>query len=230
VWIDSFYEPLRIDTYKKLHWPHTLLIFGFNRDNRTFDIIEHNHRDSLAYKKRTITYEAVIECHKGYFENFGDTVFEGAPAPAYLEFSASGKSNMGNCDYSQILAANMCSQADAVVKGLSALLSFKGDYENILNGKGTALPPCVKELIAVFNKVIDNRKVESYKLSKVLGQENPLVDLLGTIAALWGEIRSDLIKFSVNLTFKEDVFKAHAAKLEEIYRLEKNYQQHLYDK
>lgn len=224
LWIDCFYEPFRIDTYKKQHWPHTLLIFGFNRSSRTFNIIEHGHKDGLAYKKRTISFEAITECHMGYLQYFGDITFEGSAAPVYMEFSSVGKASQDCCDYTQILIENNKRQADSIEKGLSGLCRFSADYESIIDGGRDVLLPCVKELISVFNRVIDNRKVEWYRISKIIGGNSPIAGLLNRVTGLWGEIRSDLIKFSVNRIFEPDIFKAHVNKIQEIYREERNYQ------
>ena len=42
--VDCYYESLRKDMYLRTHWPHSLLIYGFDLEQQMFHVIEHDHR------------------------------------------------------------------------------------------------------------------------------------------------------------------------------------------
>lgn len=39
--VDCYYESIRQDMFEKEHWPHNLLIYGYNDDHATFFVLEH---------------------------------------------------------------------------------------------------------------------------------------------------------------------------------------------
>lgn len=47
-WVDSYYEPIRKDTYGKRHVDHTLLVFGYDDQLRKFHIMEHDRQENLS--------------------------------------------------------------------------------------------------------------------------------------------------------------------------------------
>ncbi len=95
IFIDCFYESIRFDAYKKHHFPHTLLIYGYDKAKRIFHILEHNYIESMLYEKRTISYLDVRNSYNGYLENLYGihnhaTYFEYYPQ----ESSSSSNSNV----------------------------------------------------------------------------------------------------------------------------------------
>lgn len=69
IWIDCFYDPLRNDTYHKRHMVHTLLIYGYNKEDKVFQIIDHKYRYSLSYAKHTISFRDLTNCYEGQLVN-----------------------------------------------------------------------------------------------------------------------------------------------------------------
>ncbi len=69
IWIDCFYDPLRNDTYHKKHMVHTLLIYGYNKEERIFHIVEHKYQHSLSYAKNTISFSDLTNCYEGQLVN-----------------------------------------------------------------------------------------------------------------------------------------------------------------
>ncbi|WP_162160548.1 BtrH N-terminal domain-containing protein, partial [Paenibacillus gorillae] len=48
VWVDCYYESIRKDTYLKEHRPHTLLIYGYDENEKNYTILEHDHSEKLS--------------------------------------------------------------------------------------------------------------------------------------------------------------------------------------
>lgn len=52
VYIDCFYEKGRYDTFMKEHWPHTILVYGYDEIEEEFSILEHTDKEKLDYADR----------------------------------------------------------------------------------------------------------------------------------------------------------------------------------
>lgn len=70
IFIDCYYESLRIDSFMKKHVPHSLLIYGYS--NNVFYIIEHDYISSLKFKDREIPIEELKKCYVSYEKFFSD--------------------------------------------------------------------------------------------------------------------------------------------------------------
>ena len=91
VWLNSYYQPSRNDTYRTLHWSQSVVVYGFDDDQKEFQIIELQHWESTVYKKRVISYEELEGAYEGYKEFFLDNkVVEAATMfpefPSFLTF------------------------------------------------------------------------------------------------------------------------------------------------
>lgn len=67
IWVDCFYEDIRLDMYHKEHWAHTLLIVGYNDDTKQFAIMEHSNKESLNYGLKWISYSSLKESYDAFF-------------------------------------------------------------------------------------------------------------------------------------------------------------------
>ena len=70
--VDCFYESFRLDAYQKKHFGHNILFYGYDKDSEVFYIIEHDFRESLQFKERTISFEDTKNAYYGYLENIKD--------------------------------------------------------------------------------------------------------------------------------------------------------------
>lgn len=219
IFVDSFYEPFRIDTYQKMHYAHTLLIYGYDNQKRLFHIIEHAHHDALSYKKRVISFEDTDKAYEGYSAAFGESEY--SRYSAYTEFYAVPEEEP--LDLKRVMKKNAEKRKAEITSGIDSLIAFTGDYAELLAKGGEAVLTSAGGLIRALNGIMDNRRVERYKLEKIFGTGCPLNGLLTPIIGLWGEIRTDLIKLRTNPVYKPEAFKAHLIKLHEIYGTELRY-------
>jgi hypothetical protein len=84
IWVDCYYESIRRDTYNKIHWGHTLLLYGIDLENRQCAIIEHQNRMNLNYRPHTVGFDDILRPYQGYLE-----VFYQAKFPTFFAFSKS---------------------------------------------------------------------------------------------------------------------------------------------
>lgn len=64
--IDCFYEQQRIDTYKKVHCAHTVLVYGCDLKRKMFTILEHDYINSLCFREKEISFQELVLCMEGY--------------------------------------------------------------------------------------------------------------------------------------------------------------------
>jgi hypothetical protein len=226
LYIDSFFEPFRIDTYKKHHWPHTILIFGYDSKNKQFHIVEHHHRDSLSYRKRSINFIDIVKAYNGYKEY----LLKDSKINMYMEFYTDNRYGTSSIDYKKRLRLNSENWMGQISEGIEKLRQFAKDFSGFLENAEDNILPFVNDYVKVLSKIIDSRKVEKYKILKVLGCQSLLEEDLSNIINYWNEIRTSLIKFSVDPMLKDGVFNGHIDKIMQIYAMEKKYQNDFWNK
>ncbi|XBX10014.1 BtrH N-terminal domain-containing protein [Enterocloster clostridioformis] len=66
IMVDCFEESIRAEYYKKKHFDHNLLVYGYHLEHKEFYIIEHSGKNRLDYKKRVIPIETVLKASDAY--------------------------------------------------------------------------------------------------------------------------------------------------------------------
>lgn len=72
VYIDCFYEKGRYDTFMKEHWPHTILVYGYDELEEEFSILEHTAKENLDYAPRKISYSDLVKCYRSVVKLYGE--------------------------------------------------------------------------------------------------------------------------------------------------------------
>lgn len=52
--IDCFYWESRKDTYRRIHDPHFILVYGYDLDKETLEIVDHDYRNSFQYEEKQV--------------------------------------------------------------------------------------------------------------------------------------------------------------------------------
>ncbi len=183
IWIDCFFESLRIDTHQQIHWPHTLLIYGFDPETRQFRVIEHRHRDSLSYEKQVIDYQDLCDAYRGYMDHF-------QPESAFLtfyEFFRTGAGPASGLLASDLLVANLRDNRAVLLNGLNSLEKFKREFTQAL--ASSDFRPELERLIPVLNNISNAKLIEKYRLERLFAGLESVLGLIEGIIADWGQIR-----------------------------------------
>ncbi len=237
--VDCYYESIRPDTYMKTHWPHCLLIYGFDVNKKEFHVLEHRNAGSFVYEERTISYSDIVNSYKGYIEHFGKSDIrslgfsklcqkEGEIFPTYFEVSLFSENvHYKDTDYAKIYADNMISKKAEVIKGLSYLEDFGKQFEDIaLNEE--SLRKNVDQILNVMNVVINAKRAEIYKLEKLYTDYSEVEEILKSILSCWDLIRVNLLRFMHTSKYKESKIIECIDSLKQIHRLETMYTNKLY--
>ena len=223
VCVDCYYESIRTDSYLKSHWPHNLLVYGYDRQNRTFDIIEHKHRENLTYKQCKISYSDMINSYDSYQVYFQQQL--GMELPSYFEFciNQDGLSNVYSMqcvapECTMLYARNLHKHKELIYQNLEELSKFfnmlkqEAFNENYLMDK-------VEDLIGVFNNIINAKKAEGYKLLRLF-EENHINSKITEILYNWAIIRATLAKYMYSLKYEQDAHVVLINSIERITQLE----------
>jgi phenylalanine racemase len=64
VGVDCFHFESRPDTYQKMHDPHYVLVYGYDIDNGTLNVVDHNYRNSWEYSEKIISIGNLLYANK----------------------------------------------------------------------------------------------------------------------------------------------------------------------
>lgn len=229
LWVDSYYEPIRNDTYYKKHLAHTWLIYGFNDSKKKCHIIEHRHEDSLDYEKCILGYDDVINSYKGFVNNLQSDEID---MPSYSEFSLyndkEGFQYNGQVNHLHVFGENYIKYKEVVLEGLESIKSFQKFYAMIIVDE-KALSEHVVSFIECLTEVINIKKVESYRARMVLKVKPNYIRLLDEIIENWDLIRKKLIRYMYTSVYKSIELVATDKVIDTIYAMEHSYHKMLSD-
>ncbi|WP_010250906.1 AMP-binding protein [Acetivibrio cellulolyticus] len=230
LWIDCFYSPVRVDAYNKSHFEHCILIYGYDNTKRVYSVIEHRHRDNLSYEKKLIPYQDIINCCKGYVNDFYGKKVD---MPVYSEYYSvcTTPGRIENPDelktYKHIFNANMINRKDGIFKGIYSMKDYCKDFENI-TGSEEMLEKHAESIFSGINNVINIKQVERYRLDKLYGETFEGIGMLDEILADWSEVRKMTAKYVYSSVYKKESFSYAVEKLKEIYEKEHQYNEVLF--
>jgi len=228
--IDCYYEPLNTDCYGKEHWPHNILIYGFNEEEQLFYIIEHQNSVSTLYEKLTISYEDLLHCYEEYQENFKNldiinsnlydlTYDYNKEFPTYIEVVKLEKETERSTK--QVLEAYLHSsleKKELIRNGLECLKIFKEKFLDIINDE-MKISENYDNLITIMNKVVSGKKIERYRYSKFIEYEKIRKDQ-NQVVDLWEKIRNNIVKYSYTKLYRKDVMENEKNYMDKIIELE----------
>lgn len=223
---DSFYESIRKDTYLKTHLTNSLLIYGYNNINKEINIIEHDHRDYMSYKKSTLNYEEIVNVYKGFHDNF----MQRASDPSYFLFSSSDSNKAKNIfDYNSHFKGyktNINRKLNDIKEGLEKLEKYSEIIMEIVLCENN-LNINLEDLIKSLSMIINGKHAEVYKLDRLIGENDEITKLQKKILYNWMLIRNTLVKYQFSEVYIENKYILFFNILEDILRDEKLYYKRL---
>lgn len=223
--VDCYYIPNRKDTYLKQHWPHTLLIYGFDKSKSEFYIIEHENRDTLSYGQKIISFSALEDGYEGYLMHFLNNQ---SNIPTFYEIEVKPESGI------QITESNLVQQwllqrekrKEGIHEGLAMIHNFSrlGSKEWI---KRKELDRKIQAMVHSLNMVVHAKKAEYYGVKKLNMAFGPLRKL-EEVLTHWNHIRGVMAKYMFSGVYRASSFEDTFKRLDGIYRLEMEYDRELY--
>jgi len=217
VWVDSFYESIRRDAFGKEHFDHTLLVYGYDRPQRMFHIIEHDRRDNLSYKPCLLPFDDMALACAGFMERFHGAAqpiarytFEhlrpGGQAPDHAHSRAEALRSF---------AHNLHAGRARLAASLDKLRAFIADYR-AATASGETLQPQTQPLVDFLNDVLNAKQVERYRLTLLFGEDSEPVQALQALTQKWDYVRKGMVRFLYMPVYKPETFEAGYGKLLEL--------------
>lgn len=227
IWIDCFFESIRPTEYLKNHWPHTLLVYGYDNEEKLFNVIEHRYRETLSYEKRLITYEDVINSVEGYVNNFQKNL----KIHSYYEFycNLSKPRNLSSELIKQILSCfkhNLIGNSEQIFNGIESLKAYKHIFTEIVSDE-VILNNNMDYLLQTLNSIINTKEIEMYRIKALLSREKDLFNKLDEIINYWTEIRMVIAKYKYSSVYRLTAMQNCVDTIEKIYNTELEYNKKL---
>ena len=204
LFLDSFYQSMRQDTYQRYHQPHAILHYGYDRVRREFHIIEHDYINSLLFRENTIPFADSCKGNEAYARDNGQNGFL---VFTFLS-SACGK------DYRRLYRARFRRLSAEVATGIDALRRFRLWLEKIVECPET-LRPYTLQLMEQFNTIINGLRSAKY-LHHLLGFSSECGDMYDGQVNDWSLLRSLLGKFQFNGFHSPASFQKAVGRLDRI--------------
>lgn len=219
IWIDCYYESVRSDMYRRMHWPHTLMVYGFDNEEKSVHILEHKSMDSPIYFKETMGYSDLHNSYQGYLTNFHQK-----NTATICSFYESGlneyKIDAGN--YRDIYLENINLCENSIRKGVEAIELYISRFHDIVCREDN-LGPLVENLLKGVNQIINNKKVQMYILGRIFVEQESAVFALREILEQWNFIRFHLAKFAFTKIYKDKIMLEVSERFSRLYFLESEY-------
>lgn len=72
--VDKYYMEICLDTYRKVHHRHDIMIYGYNISEQKVYIIENKYLNSPLFEKKCLSFQSLYEAHLGYCCNYYDEI------------------------------------------------------------------------------------------------------------------------------------------------------------
>lgn len=216
--VDCFYESIREDSYQKIHWPHTLCIYGYDLDRKVFNILEHDSINSILYKPAQISIKDALEASNGYIVNYRKE----SRVPIYYRFSQGEKAkaclrddNRFGSNYLRYHQENK----KIIYKGLDELRHFITVFEKATQNV-SGLEAFIESIFYNIEAVINSRESERYRVKRFFQEEIHLSDILDEIIRLWRNFKLVIEKCRFKSSYTEKSLELLKERVNTIYKLE----------
>lgn len=224
IWIDCFYAQIRNDTFSKIHWPHTWLIYGYDLSKKLFNIIEHSRREKLTYDKRTISSSDLVDSYLGYLKYFQKDMssiptflyFEKAKSIRNKEVFSPIKSDL------EILINNINENRNKILLGIEYILEFKSFYKDTVNSEN-ALKGNIYQLLEMLNEIINAKEIEKYKAFRYFKNNDELYNIIISIINCWTSLRAVLARYLYSSEYIVEALNDSVKIIDSIYNFEIQY-------
>ncbi|MCP4179823.1 MAG: aminotransferase class III-fold pyridoxal phosphate-dependent enzyme [bacterium] len=219
LWIDCFYESIRNDTFNKIHLDHTILVYGYNIQEETFNIIEHDNCQNLTYDNITIGFKDLMNSYEGFINTFmTDTRI------SYFEFSDTGKNNnhISKNDYGRKLNENLNDLENKIQKGHQNLFLFIQKYKTLVN-RGDLLSLNIDLLLEGINEIINAKDSEKYLFIMLFHTQFEEIEILQEIIDKWKKFRTIIARLLYSAKYNEKSLIDSISILQTIYKKELYY-------
>ncbi|GFN33012.1 SDR family NAD(P)-dependent oxidoreductase [Paenibacillus xylaniclasticus] len=221
VWVDCYELSIRQDAFGKRHIDHTLLVFGYDRRERLFHVVEHDRLENLSYRRRTLPFTDLANAFDSFVERYVRT---GEHEVTHYLFEPMSNDSASTID--PVIQWARCWHKGRLLlqESLSALSRIQADYIR-LTAEDNSLRPHVDRFIAFLNDATAAKRVELYRLHTLLPEAKEEQALLNSILTDWEYVRKGMARYMYGDVYRSEVFESGADRLTQIAEKELKLQQ-----
>lgn len=222
--VDCYYEPMRQDTYGKIHMAHTVAIYGYENSKQLFHIIEHKFRDTLSYKKYTIAYEDLLKAYEEYISRFHNLIGTPSYYDFYLKENGSNTSDVEATitKYRIAFVNNIVENRDVIDSSLEELRVFIEELKNTICNENSLWEKKESILISL-NNITNGWNVQKYRIEQLFDNSSELLNISNRIINKWKLIRTAIVKYMYSKVYNEKKINIVLNNLEEVHSLENEF-------
>ncbi|WP_165861232.1 beta-ketoacyl synthase N-terminal-like domain-containing protein [Paenibacillus paeoniae] len=226
VWVDSYYEPIRKDTYGKRHVDHTLLVFGFDDELRQFHIMEHDRQENLSYAARTIEYEDLVRSSMGFAKNFKDG--QNRPSHYILDQlqDAEAKDNL-TADFNAFFAKSQLEGGERL-ENSQRIMEEMAEWIRMIVSTEEFFHREAESLVNLLNEIINAKQVERYRLNQIFGESDELTLAFSSVVSSWETVRKSAARYMYMRKYDTALAESIADKLTDLAGSERDFQLRLF--
>ncbi|RCX20095.1 hypothetical protein DFR58_102164 [Anaerobacterium chartisolvens] len=216
---DLYFASYRNEFYMKNHHLHTVLLYGFDKDEKYFNIVEQSFMDSYFYKKMYASFSDIFNACEGAFNNFSDKAVSNMGF--YLKDPSAPCNRPTDLNiYRQKLIENYLKHKSEVEESIIHIENFYNDFKDIILREALFWEN-VDSIIENCNLIISNKKADLYKYIKLFDSQPELkLHLIESIINEWETIRGLLLKLRLTMSYKMQLLNSSMNRINNIIRLE----------
>ena len=223
VLIDPYYESIREDAYMKEHFPHFILVYGYDNLDQNLYILEHQYRESNIFEYKKISYSDIMNSYEGVFLHLKKV--EGIPT--YREYGI--LKNIGKKDNcTDVFKNNLSNIMVDINLGLKEFDVFLNKYSEFIINENW-ISNNVDFFIDRLNKMINYKKVEKYRLIRICYSIPEIINIIDDIITNLNIIRGVISKYKFSLVYNQKSLIFTYNKLKDVSITEKKYYDSLFD-
>ncbi|MBS4536696.1 hypothetical protein GOQ29_13820 [Clostridium sp. D2Q-14] len=221
--VDCFYLSNRQDLFHKVHWPHSILIHGFNNITKELYVLDQSNRESIDFHVQKIPYESIKQAHISYCKMKESN--ESYSNKEFLYFFKKKKSVKLSLEtIKQQLMNNREAHRSIVKKGLLDLEKFQLSINKnlkIIKQDNHAL----ELMLDGINDIVKQKKWEKYLFENLYTNDEQVTIKVYQILKAWTFIRNLIAKIMFSNRMTNETQLRLILELEKIVELENEWVQ-----
>lgn len=210
--VDCYALSYRTDRYLKNHWQHTLLVYGYNQQAGTFNVLDHEDIHSEVYTSRTVSFKDICDAYLSYRSHFGSE-----EADTYILSKSKKDSKLYEKESMSRYAQFTLGHKERLENNLIGLQRFEIDLKDLWQNKSKE-DSIWQEILFNINGIIKSKLAEEYKVKVCFGEGSSL-QMICEIVKVWMLIRNKLQRY---LLLSQDTQEI-VLLIRKAYLLEKQY-------
>lgn len=220
--VDCYYLKERKDTYLTRHWPHTLLVLGYDDEKKIVNVFDQSDINALDFTDKQITYDEVYDAYEGLNANF----IVDEKSPSFIEFEQEESiSVLSEKKAKELFVENYMQYRSLKEEGFLVLEIFIHEFQTISKDQQWFLSHA-DGLAVSFRNILNSKYVEEFRFKRLFAEEIE-ISRIQKLISLWRLCLNILEKYAYRKRYKAESVETILNSLQEILSLEKELHQQI---